>query len=124
MVLERAKQAQLFGLAFGCEVASNTTAFVDHAGACRLREHGKRQNAVLCDVRGPRRIVQIKSLWRRGFVDAVEAAFGRHRFLAIVVLVGDCFPTRRSGCINLIGQNNACAGQVVEQRFQIVIEKR
>ena len=124
MVGQGPEQADLFHLAFRCEIAPDPATGIGQPRPGALWQGVQLNHPMPGQARLPRRIIQIQQPRRAGLVNGIQPPLGRHRLGARLILIGDAIPAGQPRRRHLIVEHHRCARQIVEQGFQPLMEKR
>ena len=72
----------------------------------------------------PSVIIKIQLIGRGRFIDAIEAAFRRHRFAPRIVLIFDPFPPCNACRRDLIVESHCGRRQIVKECLELCMEER
>ena len=123
MIGQLLEQVDVFLLALRCEIAPDAPARIDHPGAGGLGKRGEGKHPAALGGCLPGGVIEVEKPRRAGLVDAVEPGFGIHRLAARIILIGNAFPARKPGGIELIIEHHAGFGKVIEERFEALVEE-
>ncbi len=118
MIRNGAKEADLFLLPLGREIAPDAPARVDHPRPRRLRQRDELQHPPRPQRGLPPGVVEIKQPRRRGLVDRIEPRLLVQRVPPCLVLVDDAVPTGQPDRCRLVVKTDRGTRHVIEQRLQ------